>query len=106
MSNQQKKQESVKNLLFVVFVATACFIRNTFFPDEVVPRYSLIPYRWNGPFIRITNNYFPSAIAHERDGKEKKTLRRNIFFNLIRNLLPDFVRQLLMSGRLNAERNI
>ena len=82
------------------------FLRNVFLPHEVVPRYSQIPYRWNGPIFRISNNYFSSAMDHEKRGKPKKSFHRNLFFNIIRNLLPDFCRQLLINGRLNSERNI
>ena len=106
MSNQSKKQESVKTLLYVIFIAVTLGLRNVFFPGEVVPRYSQIPYRWNSPIFRISSNYFSSAMDHEKNGTKKKSLHRNLFFNMIRNLLPDFCGQLLITGRLNAVRNV
>ena len=107
MTNQlAKKQERVENILYVVLLAAMCLARNLFYPDLVLPLYSEYPWRLNGNLIRCSNNYFASAIDHEKNGKPKKSLRRNLFFNFIRCLLPDVIRQIIINGKLNHSRNL
>ena len=83
-----------------------CLARNVFYPDLVLPLYSEYPWRLNGNLIRCSNNYFASAIDHEKNGKPKKSLHRNLFFNFIRCLLPDLARQIIINGKLNHSRNL
>ena len=83
-----------------------CLARNVFYPDLVLPLYSEYPWRLNGNLIRCSNNYFASAIDHEKNGKPKKSLHRNLFFNFIRCLLPDVIRQIIINGKLNHSRNL
>ena len=80
--------------ILVGVIALLCFVRNVFFPDTIIPRYPLYPYRMNGNFIRCSMSYFGDR------GKSK--FFRSLFFNLVRVTLHEMVRELVMIGKLDV----
>ena len=78
--------------LYVALLAIICFSRNIFFPEVMLTRYSLYPFRMNGNFIRCSNSYFSS--------KGKKPFHRMLFFNLLRVTMHEIIKEMMFKGRI------
>ena len=78
--------------LFVGLVALVLFVRNAFFSHLVLSRYPLYPYRMTGNFVRCSNAYFAA--------KCKKPLHRMLFFNILRCMIPEILKELIFKGKL------
>ena len=78
--------------VILIIIATLIFLRNIFFPRLVLSTYPMYPFRMNGNFTRISNSYFSS--------KGTKSYRRMLFFNLIRCMIPELLKEFIFKGKL------
>ena len=78
-------------VLLCIFTALI-FCRNVFFSHVVLPAYPLYPFRMNGNLVRISNSYFAS--------KGNKPYHRMLFFNLIRCMVPELVKEIIFKGKI------
>ena len=88
-------KEINKTGIFVAVIAILCYIRNVFFPQLIIPRYSLYPYRMNGNLIRCSNACFSGKTSN-------KSLHRLMFFNLLRVTMHEIIKELVLMGKVKV----
>lgn len=78
--------------VILTILAILIFLRNICFPTTVLATYPLYPFRMNGNLTRISNSYFAS--------KGSKSFKRMLFFNLIRCMVPELLKEFIFKGKL------
>lgn len=81
-----------KTSIYLCILGVLLWIRNVFFSNLVLSSYPLYPFRMNGNFTRCSNAYFAA--------KGTKPLKRMLFFNLMRCMIPEILKELIFKGRI------
>ena len=81
-----------KTSIYLTCIGIALFIRNVWFSDLTLSSYPLYPFRMNGNFTRCSNAYFAA--------KGKKSLKRMLFFNLMRCMIPEILKEIIFKGKI------